>query len=39
MMAQLLVEGLRNGGPIGVVSDAVLMNKILGTNETSDDRK
>ena len=39
MMAQLLVEGLRNGGPIGVVSDTVLMNKILGTNETSDDRK
>ena len=39
MMAQLLVEGLRNGDPIGVVSDAALMNKILDTNENSDDRK
>ena len=39
MMAQLLVEGLRNGDPIGVVSDAALMNKILDANENSDDRK
>lgn len=39
MMAQLLVEGLRNGDPIGVVSDAALMNKILDVNENSDDRK
>ena len=39
MMAQLLVEGLRNGDPIGVVSDAALMNKILDANENSDVRK
>ncbi len=39
MMAQLLVEGLRNGEPIGVVSDAALMNKILDTNENSEDRE
>ena len=39
MMAQLLVEGLRNGEPIGVVSDTVLMNKILDANENSEDRE
>lgn len=39
MMAQLLVEGLRNGEPIGVVSDAALMNKILDTNENSEERE
>ena len=39
MMAQLLVEGLRNGDPIGVVSDATLMNKILDANENSEDRE
>ena len=39
MMAQLLVEGLRNGDPIGVVSDAALMNKILDANENSEDRE
>ena len=39
MMAQLLGEGLRNGDPIGVVSDAALMNKILDANENSEDRE
>lgn len=39
MMAQLLVEGLRNGEPIGVVSDTALMNKILDANENSEDRE
>ena len=39
MMAQLLVEGLRNGDPIGIVSDAALMNKILDANENSEDRE
>ena len=39
MMAQLLVEGLRNGDPIGVVSDSALMNKILDANENSEDRE
>lgn len=39
MMAQLLVEGLSKGDPIGVVNDTVLMNKILDTNEKSTDRK
>lgn len=39
MMAQLLGEGLRNGKPIGVVSDTALMNKILDANENSEDRE
>lgn len=39
MMAQLLVDGLRKGDPIGVVNDTVLMNKILDTDEKSTDRK
>lgn len=39
MMAQLLVEGLQKGEPIGVVSDISLMNKILLTDGKSEDRE
>ena len=39
MMAQLLVDGLRSGDPIGVVNDSTLMNKILDTTEESEDRE
>lgn len=39
MMAQLLVDGLRSGDPIGVVNDSALMNKILDTTEESEDRE
>jgi len=39
MIAQLLIEGLRSGEPIGVVNDTILMNRILGTEKLSIDRQ
>ena len=39
MIAQLLVDGLRSGAPIGIVNDTALINKILDTDEKSDDRE
>lgn len=39
MMAQLLGEGLREGSPLGVVNDDVLISKLLGVDKNSEDRK
>lgn len=39
MMAQLLGEGLRNGSPLGVVNDDILISKILNSEKDSEDRQ
>ena len=39
LMAELLVEGLRNGRTMGNLTDEELMSKLLGVSKDSDDRK